>query len=700
MYYGSALKFEGVGAFLSGLAKYMVSYPVINNMDAAEPSGKIFKVAYDGSDRVTYIKVTSGILKPRSMIRLNHRSGGSTDEKIQEIRFYSGDKYRQGVCAEPGQIAGVTGLQDAVPGDSAGREEPAEEEVLQPYMTYNVIPDDPARIHDVLEAVRILADEDPKLSASWEPSGPSGEGRIVVRIMGAVQLEVLRRVLKDRFGIDAEFGENRIIYKETIKRQVEGVGHFEPLRHYAEVHLIITPAERGSGITLRSECPLEMLEINWQNLVLSHLMERELKGVLTGAGLTDVDICLAAGRASIKHTEGGDFREATFRALRQGLMQARETGDAVLLEPWLEFTIEAPQQDVGLIMTDIQNLGGEFAAGGQTADESGSAVLTGRAPAAGLQNYQARLAGLAHGRATFTAAMSGYDAAGDPGAIIAASRYDPEHDTEDPADSVFCSHGSGDIVKWNEVFDHMHIGSVLKARKKRAESMSSSASDEMLANDALIEEQKRRYRKALATDKELQAIFERTYGPVKHFRQPRRDGFDDWDQDEEKTPKPRSTGKTAKASEPHETVTHLFVDGYNLIHAWPELKELSEVDFGSARDKLTDIVCNYAGFTGYDVTVVFDAYKVTEGAGERMNIHGVSVVYTKEHETADAYIERETLNIMKRMKARRSGAEERIIVVTSDNLEQIVSMGHGALRISSREFIEEIERVSDMIRSI
>lgn len=699
VYYGSALKSEGVEQLLSGLSEYMISYPVINRMDAAEPSGRVFKVAYDGSDRVTYIKVTSGVLTPRSVIRLNHRSGGSTDEKIQEIRSYSGDKYRQEDAAEPGQIACITGLKDAVPGDSVGREEPAEEEVLQPYMTYNVIPADPSRTHDLLEAVKILADEDPKLSASWEPSRPSGEGRIVVRIMGAVQLEVLSRVLRDRFGLDAEFGENRIIYKETIKRQVEGVGHFEPLRHYAEVHLIITPLERGSGITLRSECPLEMLEINWQNLVLSHLMERELKGILTGAALTDVDICLAAGRASIKHTEGGDFREATFRALRQGLMQARETGDAVLLEPWLDFTIEAPQQDVGLIMTDIQNLGGEFTAGSQTADESGSAVLTGRAPAAGLQNYQARLAGLAHGRATFTAAMSGYDAARDPGAVIAASRYDPDRDTEDPADSVFCSHGSGDIVKWDEVFSHMHIGSVLEARKKRADSMSSAASDEMLANDALIEEQKRRYRKALATDKELQAIFERTYGPVKHFRRSGRE-TDDLFEAEESRPKTVKAEKSFRPLDKRGVITHLFVDGYNLIHAWPELKDLSDVDFGSARDRLTDIICNYAGFTGYDVTLVFDAYKVTEGIGEKMNIHGVSVVYTREHETADAYIERETLNIMKRLKAKKSGAEERIIVVTSDNLEQIVSMGHGALRISSREFIEETERVSEMIRSI
>lgn len=698
VYYGAALKFEGVDDLLSGLSKYIVSYPVINSIGAAEPSGKVFKISYDDRERLTYVKITKGVLSPRSLVRINHRSGGSEEEKVQEIRFYSGEKYRQGDKAEPGQIAALTGITCAVPGDSVGSEEPSQEEELQPYMTYNVIPEDPADTHVLLEAVRALCDEDPKLSASWDPESKS----IVVRIMGSVQLEVLRQVIKTRFGLDCSFGDNRIIYRETIKRQVEGVGHFEPLRHYAEVHLIITPADPGSGITIRTECPLESLDINWQNLVMSHLMERDLRGVLTGSVLTDVDICLAQGRASKKHTEGGDFREATFRALRQGLMQARETGDAVLLEPWLRFTIESSQQDVGLIMTDIQNLGGVFTGPGEkgTADES--VILEGKAPAASLQNYQARLAGLTHGRASFSAVMCGYDKCHDAEKIIEESCYAPEHDVDDPADSVFCSHGSGDIVKWNEVFDHMHIGSVLEAREKKNESSADGYSDELLANEALNEERKRRYRKALATDKELMAIFERTYGPVKDQKIQRQNGFDDWEPEEKSRKDTNHPPKTPKQQTQGEIVTHLFVDGYNLIHAWPELKELSEVDFGSARDKLTDIVCNYAGFTGYDTVLVFDAYKVTEGIGASMNIHGIKVVYTKEHETADSYIERETLNLMKRIKAGRGTGrdKERIMVVTSDNLEQIVSMGHGALRISSREFVEEVARVDEIIRNI
>ncbi len=695
VYYGSALKMEGIDEFLHGLAEYMSSYPVINNLGAKEVSGKIFKISYDGQERLTYMKITKGVMSPRSVVRINHRGGGSNEEKLQEIRFYSGEKYRQGDSAEPGQIAAVTGITGAVPGDSLGDEKPSEEEELQPYMTYNVIPSDPSKTHELLKAMQELSEEDPKLSVSWE----QGNSTIVVRIMGSVQLEVLKRVIEDRFGLGCGFGENRIIYKETIKRQVEGVGHFEPLRHYAEVHLIITPAERGSGITIRTECPLETLDVNWQNLIMSHLMERDLRGPLTDSVLTDVDICLAAGRSHKKHTEGGDFREATFRALRQGLMQARDTGDAVLLEPWLDFTIEAPQQDVGLIMTDVQNMGGSFRSPEEAGAGSGNVILEGKAPAALMQNYQARLAGITHGRAVFSAVMTGYDVCHDADDVIRSSGYDPERDLTDPADSVFCSHGSGDIVKWNEVFGSMHVASVLEARKKRGAAAGDGALDEMLANDALIEERRKRYRKALATDKELQAIFERTYGPVKKPSVRGNTEYEDWAASDDAQAASKPAAKKEKTETP-DTETYLFVDGYNLIHAWPELKELSEVDFGSARDQLTDIICNYAGFMGYHTVLVFDAYKVTEGAGSSLDIHGIRVVYTREHETADAYIERETLNLMKRLKQKKAEGRDRIMVVTSDNLEQIVSMGHGALRISSREFISEVERVSDIIRNM
>ena len=729
VYFGSALRFSGVESLLDGVARYTAAF---RGDEKGEPSGRIFKVAFDGKDRVTFLKITGGKMKPRQVVRVMPRgeeAGGGYSEKINEIRIYSGDKYTVAEAAVPGEIAAVTGLSSAVPGDTVGSEPPSESEVLQPYMTYNAYAEHEEDTHALLDALSMLAAEDPKLETEWL----SGSGQIIVRIMGAVQLEVLARVIKDRFGINCTFGEEKIIYKETVSGTYEGVGHFEPLRHYAEAHLVISPAERGSGITVRSECPLELLDINWQNLVMSVLERHHLRGPLTGSSLTDVDICLVAGRASKKHTEGGDFREAALRALRQGLMQAMEAGDMVLLEPWLDFRVETEVPEIGAIMTDIDNMGGtvdppEIDAGGSTA------VLTGRAPAAGLRGYGARLAGSAHGRTQFSCAMGGYDVCADAQDVIERVGYAPDRDVRNPADSVFCSHGSGDIIKWNEVYNYMHIPSVLEARRKHLSILPGDQTDEELAQEARIKEQRRRREQQTATDKELKAIFEQTYGPIRQYRRPRDasaysdyDDYGDYDYD---APDSTNTGYSssgagsdypsgaAKAADRGaarssrrgaekiritESTTHLFVDGYNLIHAWPELKELADIDFGSARDELTDIICNYSGFMGYETVLVYDAYKVTEGVGSRMNINGITVVYTREHETADAFIERETLNLMKRIKAGKSGSSasaDRILVVTSDNLEQIVSMGHGALRISSNEFINEIARVNEQIRSM
>ena len=928
VYFGSALRFSGVEALIDGLERYTAAY---RGDEKGEPSGRIFKVAFDGQDRVTFMKVTAGRLKPRQVVRVVPRgsasgaksvrnssqpsgdaaadpasadgaktrsgressgvrasgaadgrgmkvpgaaggrgmktpgaadSDGAYDEKINEIRIYSGDKYKVAEAAGPGDIVAVTGLSAAVPGDAVGSEMPSEGEVLQPYMTYNTYAEHEEDTHALLDALSMLAAEDPKLETEWL----SGTKQIVVRIMGAVQLEVLARLIKDRFGISCTFGEEKIIYKETVSGTYEGVGHFEPLRHYAEAHVVISPAERGSGITVRSECPLELLDINWQNLVMSVLERHHLRGTLTGAPLTDVDICLVAGRASKKHTEGGDFREASLRAVRQGLMQALEAGDMVLLEPWLDFRVETETPEIGAIMTDIDNMGGSVDPPEISADGS-TAVLTGRAPAAGLRGYSARLAGSAHGRTQFSCAMGGYDVCADARDVIERAAYDPDRDVRNPADSVFCSQGSGDIIKWDQVSNYMHIPSVLEARRKHMSIIPGGQTDEMLAAEARIKEQRRRREQRTATDKELKAIFEQTYGPIKHYRPPKQEEYDynydeydvygeyggdnqqgyyaeeinnnddngtgnAYDSDSRRvdnsdgpssrrsngsngfgavgdrgatshsngsvaagdrgatchsngsgassstnraasdssggggSPASHSNGGggspagdskgssrrgfneanrrgagnessrrgAAKARIADQAVTHLFVDGYNLIHAWPELKELADVDFGSARDELTDIICNYSGFMGYDTVLVYDAYKVTEGVGSRMVINGITVVYTREHETADAFIERETLNLMKHIKAgkstggsaevngtktgkaggsgkndpahkalnggRRYGSADRIIVVTSDNLEQIVSMGHGALRISSREFINEIARVNDQIRTM
>ena len=775
VYFGSALKFSGVEALIDGLERYTAAF---RGDEKGEPSGRIFKVAYDGQDRVTFMKITAGKLKPRQTVSVTPRGAGADpgaaagsgttgarsdaagaagitdsddsgayEEKINEIRVYSGEKYSVPEAAAPGEIVAVTGLSKAVPGDSMGAEPPSGGEVLQPYMTYNAYAEHEEDTHALLEALSMLAAEDPKLETEWL----SGPKQIVVRIMGAVQLEVLARVIHDRFGINCTFGEEKIIYKETVSGTYEGVGHFEPLRHYAEAHLIISPAERGSGITVRTECPLEMLDVNWQNLIMSVLERHHLRGPLTGSSLTDVDICLVAGRASKKHTEGGDFREAALRAVRQGLMQALEAGDMMLLEPWLDFRVETETPEIGAIMTDIDNMGGSVDPPEISADGS-TAILTGRAPAAGLRGYGARLAGSAHGRTQFSCAMGGYDVCAGAQDVIERAGYAPDRDVRNPADSVFCSHGSGDIVKWDQVFSMMHIPSVLEARRKHQSILPGAKTDEELAAEAHIQEQRHRREQRAATDKELKAIFEQTYGPIKYYRRPKEDriaGFENWDEEDyneylnrfadgEAAGEPgnaggsgsagdhgvqgvpgnaggsnntvnqsaagsnsgRTAGNTVGSNSGHaaKPVTHLFVDGYNLIHAWSELKELADIDFGSARDELTDIICNYSGFMGYDTTLVYDAYKVTEGIGSKMHINGITVVYTREHETADAYIERETLNLMKRIKAGRSS--DNIKVVTSDNLEQTVSMGHGALRISSREFINEIARVNDQIRTM
>ena len=793
VYFGSALKFSGIEDLVAGIERYTA---VPRGDEKGEPSGKIFKVAYDGQNRLTFIKITKGRMKPKQMVRVVPRSAGapgsasgkpgaaapsstvkpgngnshgnvgtagavtpagltetdeggsyeykndeSIEEKINEIRVYSGEKYSVQELAGPGDVVAVTGLSSAVPGDAVGDEAPSMGEVLQPYMTYNAYAEHEEDTHALLDALTVLAAEDPKLETEWM----SGAKQIVVRIMGAVQLEVLARVVKDRFGIECYFGEEKIIYKETVSGTYEGVGHFEPLRHYAEAHVVISPAERGSGITVRTECPLEMLDINWQNLVMSVLSRHHLKGTLIGAPLTDVDICLVAGRASKKHTEGGDFREAALRAVRQGLMQALEAGDMVLLEPWLDFRVETEVPEIGAIMTDIDNMGGAVDPP-EISPDGATAVLTGSAPAAGLRGYGARLAGSAHGRTQFSCAMGGYDACADARGVIERSGYDPGRDVRNPADSVFCSHGSGDIVKWDQVFSLMHIPSVLEARRKHQSILPGGPTDEMLAAEARIQEQRHRREKQTATEKELQAIFEQTYGPIKHYR-PNRNGYssqDDFDEgdyswedydykesgdgsnsgsdsrsgregfDGQNGSGNKAGNADASASRKHKgkkdgsdgrvritepATTHLFIDGYNLIHAWPELKELADIDFGSARDELTDIICNYSGFMGYDTVLVYDAYKVTEGVGSRMTINGITVVYTREHETADAYIERETLSLTKRIKSGSAKyANDRIMVVTSDNLEQIVSMGHGALRISSREFIQEIERANELIR--
>lgn len=675
VYFGSALKGEGVEKLIRGIAESFDDKYAGKEKDA--PSGRVFKVTHDSGTRLAFLKIEKGELRPKISIGVNGESG---PVKINEIRSYSGDSYEQLDKAFPGDIVAVTGTELSA-GDTFGDADRGKEETLEPFMTYFIRPAIPKDEMALLECLAELSQEDPKLS--FEP----GRGGALIRIMGAVQIEVLKEIIRSRYGIDAELSESRIIYKETLTGEVEGVGHFEPLRHYAEVHLIMRPGERGSGITVRSSLSKDDLANNWQNLIMHHVVERKIRSVLTGAELTDVEIELAGGLSHKKHTEGGDFREATWRAIRQGLMQAREQGLVRILEPWMSFEVETARDKAGRVMTDIKNMGGSFGEpeeageGGDT--ESPPVIIRGRAPASEINGYQEILRGFSQDSGRLSMVLSGYDLCHDEDKVIENYPYDPLRDTLYPADSVFCSKGSSDIVPWNEVFSHMHMESVLKRREHPLDS------DETIYDEKLAEKRKREYRERIASDKELMAIFERTYGPVKKRARPDREVKE---RPEAKEPKKRKIKDLTLESD---LKTYIFIDGYNLIHAWPELKELSEVDYGSARDRLIDIVCNYAGFTGYETSLVFDAYKVDAGSGSKQLIHGINVIYTVEHETADHYIEKATHDLM----AGGKGTKSRVLVVSSDALVQQLSLGHGALRISSREFIGEISRVEEMIRN-
>ena len=691
VYSGSALKGIGAGKLLKDIVRYS---PDKYSMaaDKAAAKGRVFKVTHDGKEILTHLKLEEGSIAPRDEIGpFYDKSAGEPVEKqkINEIRVYSGEKHIQKDRSFPGEVVTVTGLRGVRPGDTFGGLKPDIEE-LEPYMSFRVVTEDDKR-QELIDALKILSTEDPKLALEVGRN----TGDINLRLMGAVQTEVIKDIIRERFGIDCDLSESRIIYKETITGEVEGVGHFEPLRHYAEVHLIMTPNERGEGISVSSSAPQDELDRNWQNLIMQHITEREIRGVLIGAGLTDVNIDIAAGRASKKHTEGGDFREATWRALRQGLMTAREKGTAKVLEPWVDIEIVVSSSDVGKVMTELTNMGAKLE---EPLQEGDDVKIKGYAPVSEISGYDRIVSGYSHGKARFQSVLRGYDLCHDEEKLVEKCGYEPERDTEYPADSVFCSKGSSDIVPWDQVYDKMHIGSVLELRKRKAST--DIDPDGLLNEHALAEKRKREYMEKLATDKELMMIFERTYGPVK--RAVRKSGYQDENVPEVSGDKGTGSGRTdfyknrAKKGSRKDTggTRHLFIDGYNLIHAWPELHELSETDFGSARDRTIDIICNYSAFMGYDTTLVFDAYKVEEGTGSELMIHGIKVVYTREHETADAYIEKVTHDIMKRK------GNDQISVVSSDALVQQLSLGHGALRISSREFHEEVERVNDIIRSI
>ena len=652
-YFGSALRVEGVDALLSGVERYAPRpvYP-------ADFGAKVFKITRDSQGaRLTHLKLTGGTLRVKDV--LTGREGDTLwQEKADQLRLYSGAKFQSLDEAEAGAVVAVTGLSHTFPGQGLGAEPDWAGAVLQPVLTYRVELSDGTDPHTALQKLRQLEEEDPQLHLVW-----SG-GDIHIQLMGEVQMEILQRLIRERLGMEVSFGAGSIVYRETIAAPVEGVGHFEPLRHYAEVHLLMEPGERGSGLVFATACPEDQLEGNWQRLVLTHLAERAHPGVLTGSPITDMKITLVAGRAHVKHTEGGDFRQATYRAVRQGLMQA----ESVLLEPWYDFRLELPPEQVGRALSDLQRMGGQAG----TPETAGAlSVLTGSAPVAGLRDYGREVAAYTRGRGRLSCTAGGYAPCHNADEVIAALGYDPERDVDNPADSVFCAHGAGYNVKWSEVKAHAHVGSGLRL----------GAEPPPPEEAAPVRPRSVSYAASLEQDKELQAIFERTYGKVERgaFRpqpKPARTSLDD-----------RKYSSQAQKQGPE----YLLADGYNLIFAWEELKAVARDNLDAARQMLMEVLSNYQGFKQNIVILVFDAYRVPRSVQDVTKYHNIYVVYTKEAETADTYIERATYEI---------GRHHRVRVATSDGAEQLIILGHGALRISARIFHQEVEQVNGEIAGL
>ena len=650
-WFGAALKLEGVDALLDGLDRYTRPAPALEAFGA-----KVFKVSQDEQGaRLTWLRVTGGELKVKAQLT-GEADGEPWAEKANQLRLYSGAKYTLTEAIGPGQVCAVTGLTKARPGEGLGAERDSDLPVLEPVLSYQVLLPEGADVHAALGKLHRLEEEEPQLHVVWNEA----LGEIHVQLMGEIQLEVLRSLLAERFGLEVEFGPGGILYKETITEPMEGVGHYEPLRHYAEVHLKLEPLPRGSGMQFAADCREEVLDKNWQRLVLTHLEEKQHLGVLTGSPLTDVKITLIAGRAHLKHTEGGDFRQATYRAVRQGLMLAKSQ----LLEPWYAFRLEVPAENIGRAMSDIQRMEGTF-----DPPESGeeTAVLTGFAPVSTMRSYPMEVVSYTRGRGHLSLTLDGYRPCHNAQEVIAAIGYEPEHDLDNPADSVFCAHGAGFVVPWDQVRSHMHVDSGW-GKSTRPEQEAAVPQRRAMA-----------YRATLEEDAELLKIFERTYGPIKRdplaaFRPVQKRERPDF------------------AAEQWEIAPeYLLVDGYNIIFAWDELNALSKESLDAARHKLMDILCNYQGFQKCVLILVFDAYRVPGSPGSIEQYHNIHVVYTKEAETADMFIERVTHEI---------GRNRRVRVATSDGMEQIIILGHGALRVSARMFHEEVQNVEKQIRAL
>ena len=651
-WFGSALKLDGVEELLTGLDRLTRPAPALDVFGA-----KVFKVSQDEQGaRLTWLRVTGGELKVKAQLS-GEADGEPWAEKANQLRLYSGTKYTLAETIHPGQVCAVTGLTKARQGEGLGAERDSDLPVLEPVLSYQVLLPEDADVHAALGKLHRLEEEEPQLHVVWNET----LGEIHVQLMGEIQLEVLRSLLAERFGLNVEFGPGGILYKETITEPMEGVGHYEPLRHYAEVHVKLEPLPRGSGMQFAADCREEVLDKNWQRLVLTHLEEKQHLGVLIGAPLTDVKITLIAGRAHLKHTEGGDFRQATYRAVRQGLMMAKSQ----LLEPWYAFRLEVPVESLGRAMTDIQRMEGSF-----DPPESGeeTAVLTGFAPVAAMRSYPMEVVSYTRGRGRLTLTPDGCRPCHNAAQVIEAAGYEPEHDLENPADSVFCAHGAGFVVPWDQVRSHMHVDSGWGKAVRPEPEVQTVPQRRAMA-----------YRATLEEDAELLKIFERTYGPIKRdplaaFRPTQKRERPDFD-----------------AQQWEILPEYLLVDGYNIIFAWDELNAFAKDSLEAARHKLMDILCNYQGYQKCNLILVFDAYRVPGSPGSIEQYHNIHVVYTKEAETADMFIEHVTHEI---------GKGRRVRVATSDGMEQIIILGHGALRVSARMFHEEVQNVEKQIRAL
>ena len=660
-YFGSALRLEGVDALLEGLERYgpRPDYP-------PEFGARVYKISRDAQGgRLTHLKVTGGRLRVKDLLTNRRADLGEEqiwEEKADQIRIYSGERYRAVEEVPAGTVCAVTGLSRTYPGEGLGWERAPEPPALEPVLTYQVLLPPGCDPHTALLKLRELQEEDPQLHIVWNE--PLRE--IHIQLMGEVQLEVLRVLIAQRFGLEVGFSAGSIVYRETIAAPVEGVGHFEPLRHYAEVHLLLEPGEPGSGLRFDAACSEDQLDRNWQRLILTHLAEKEHRGVLTGAPITDMRITLVAGRAHVKHTEGGDFRQATYRAVRQGLKCAR----SILLEPWYDLRLEVPADQVGRAMADIQRMGGAC----QPPEPLGEMTLiSGSVPVSEVGDYAVQVAAYTRGRGRLSCVPAGYRPCHDPEAVIAAAGYDSDRDADNPADSVFCGHGAGFVVRWDQVRDYMHVDSGL----------SWEAPEQEAAPGPALPRRGSVYSGSLEADEELKAIFERTYGPIQR-------------RDLRPQPKPRKRDELPERQtilSPQELgPEYLLVDGYNIIFAWDELKAISQDNLGAARQRLMDILSNYQGYRRCEIILVFDAYKVPRGVGEVSRYHNIYVVYTKEAETADAYIEKATYALSRK--------KHRVRVATSDNAEQMIILGHGALRVPAAAFHAEVEQAAGQIAAL